>query len=461
MLSDVSEELARSDSPRALRLRVEAELLAQAFFDRTTRSIRRTRLSQAVAGLTGADEDELLIVVQQAVESINSGTAAQARELAARAWGDGRLRELAGSPISPSVMWIPYIHLYFDDYQWTIELMDEWLEEARHTGSAVLTAFAYGLQAEAEFRSGALADAASSAHAAWSIASELDREAPAWWIAIASLAQAQLGTGRAAEALELLGSHGILDGAPPQVMLMPLPRAVRAEVLLANGRSEQGVAELSETLQWVTTESEPSPGGWRFLSALIDGLLALGRRTDAADVARDWRRRTRRFGTRSTYGMAQRAVALCQLGDAQVDGLRSSERTLARSGARAEHARSLLELGASLRRSGRRTEAREPLRAALDLAVRCGATPLADRARVELVACGARPRRALLSGAEALTPSERRVAQMAAGGLTNREIANGLFVSPKTVERHLTNIFVKLEINDRTRLPELMTPDKS
>jgi DNA-binding CsgD family transcriptional regulator len=231
--------------------------------------------------------------------------------------------------------------------------------------------------------------------------------------------------------------------------------------LLANGQNEQGVAELSETLRWLEAESEPSPGSWRFLSALVDGLLALGRHAEAGEVARDWHRRTRRFGTPSTYGMSQRAVALCRQGEAQIDGLRVAEKTLAPCAAKAEHARTLLELGASLRRAGQRREARKPLRVALDLAARCGATPLAERARVELVACGARPRRALLSGIAALTPSERRVAQMASDGLTNREIANGLFVSPKTVERHLTNIYVKLEINDRSRLPELMAPDQS
>jgi DNA-binding CsgD family transcriptional regulator len=105
-----------------------------------------------------------------------------------------------------------------------------------------------------------------------------------------------------------------------------------------------------------------------------------------------------------------------------------------------------------MRRAGHPKEARDPLRKALDQASRCGASALADRARAELAAAGGRPRRDSLSGADSLTPSERRVAQFAGGGLTNREIANSLFISPKTVERHLGNIYLKLGTNDRREL---------
>jgi DNA-binding NarL/FixJ family response regulator len=150
--------------------------------------------------------------------------------------------------------------------------------------------------------------------------------------------------------------------------------------------------------------------------------------------------------------MAERAVGLSSSGQRQLDWLRRAEKTLRASPARVEHARALLELGAAMRRGGQPKEARDPLRNALDEASRCGARPLAERARVELAAAGGRPRRDSLRGADSLTPSERRVAQLAGGGLTNREIAHSLFVSPKTVERHLGNIYVKLGTNDRRQL---------
>jgi DNA-binding CsgD family transcriptional regulator len=126
---------------------------------------------------------------------------------------------------------------------------------------------------------------------------------------------------------------------------------------------------------------------------------------------------------------------------------------LEQSPGRLEHAYALTDLGAALRRGNRRTEARDQLRSGLELAQRCGATRLAERAHEELVAAGARPRRLVMSGVESLTPSERRTAALAAEGLTNKEIAQTLFVTPRTVEMHLSNAFRKLDIATRTQLP--------
>ena len=100
----------------------------------------------------------------------------------------------------------------------------------------------------------------------------------------------------------------------------------------------------------------------------------------------------------------------------------------------------------------RRADARDQLRHALELATISGATALAARAERELLATGARPRRIALSGVESLTQSERRVAEMAAEGPTNREIAQALFVTQRTVEVHLTSIYRKLAISSRSQL---------
>ena len=103
--------------------------------------------------------------------------------------------------------------------------------------------------------------------------------------------------------------------------------------------------------------------------------------------------------------------------------------------------------------NGPSTDARRPLRQALELADALGALPLAAHVRSELHAAGGRPRRTALGGVAALTASERRVAALAAGGKTNREIAQGLFVTPKTVELHLSNVYRKLGIRSRRELP--------
>ena len=130
--------------------------------------------------------------------------------------------------------------------------------------------------------------------------------------------------------------------------------------------------------------------------------------------------------------------------------------------AQLEMAHSLVELGALLRRAGKRTAARDPLKEGLQLAQRCGAAALAEVAHQELTVSGARPRRELLDGPEALTPSERRVAELAASGMQNREIAQALFVTTKTVGTHLAHIYQKLGLSGqqaRELLAERLQPD--
>ena len=122
------------------------------------------------------------------------------------------------------------------------------------------------------------------------------------------------------------------------------------------------------------------------------------------------------------------------------------------TGSQLERARAHVALGAALRRAGRPVEARAPLRLALDLAHRCGAKSLEEEALAELRAAGARPRRPRTTGARALTPGERRVAELAATGRMNREIAETLFVTLATVEFHLRNAYRKLGIASRAEL---------
>jgi len=126
---------------------------------------------------------------------------------------------------------------------------------------------------------------------------------------------------------------------------------------------------------------------------------------------------------------------------------------LERSEARLEHARVLVDLGSALRRAGHIRDARERLAEGMDMAHRCGAKVIVERAHEELTLAGARPRRIALTGLDALTPSERRVATMAAGGMTNKEIAQALFVTLRTIEMHLSNAYRKLEIGSRQELP--------
>jgi DNA-binding NarL/FixJ family response regulator len=193
---------------------------------------------------------------------------------------------------------------------------------------------------------------------------------------------------------------------------------------------------------------------WRSAAAL--SLAELGREEEARKLAGEEVRRANVLGAPRAIGVALRAQALVGPAAERVDTLRRAVSTLKASPARLEHARALADLGAALRATGQRSAAREPLLEALPLARQSGATALERRTRAELAAIGIRPRTADRSGADALTPSELRVVELAAVGGTNREIAQTLFVTEKTVETHLGRSFRKLDISSRRQLPEVL-----
>jgi DNA-binding CsgD family transcriptional regulator len=193
---------------------------------------------------------------------------------------------------------------------------------------------------------------------------------------------------------------------------------------------------------------------WRSAAAL--SLAELGRHDEARTLAAEEVRLAQSFGAPRAIGIALRAQALVGPPADRSDGLAAALAVLAPSPARLEHARVLVDLGATLRAAGTRTVAREPLLEGLSLAARCGARTLERRARAELAAIGVRPRTTDQTGVDSLTPSERRVVEFAAAGGTNREIAQTLFVTEKTVETHLGRAFRKLNVSSRRQLPDVL-----
>ena len=194
----------------------------------------------------------------------------------------------------------------------------------------------------------------------------------------------------------------------------------------------------------------PAASCWRSALALA---VAAEDPAEARRLATSELEDARRAGLPRPAGIALRTRGLLEGGERGLGDLREAAVLAAESGARLEQARALVELGAALRRANQRAAARGPLRTGLDLAHRCGATRLTQRARDELLAAGARPRRGALTGLEALTTSERRVAELAATGMSNPEIAQALFVTLNTVEGHLRHVYQKLSINSRGQLP--------
>jgi DNA-binding CsgD family transcriptional regulator len=254
---------------------------------------------------------------------------------------------------------------------------------------------------------------------------------------------------------ELDEAAKVLEGANLAAMRGSRPEALflhtRGRARLARGEVAAGVADLRLCQSIQESVGFANPNVMAVGSALA---LAI------ADIDPDQARllavveldQARAIGQPRAIGVALRANALLTAHGQAIPLLRDAVHALARSPSRLEHARALTDLGAALRRANQRAAAREPLREALDYASRCGATALAKRARVELVATGARPRRMVRIGVDALTPAEHRVAAMAADGRSNREIAQALFVSMKTVATHLGHAYQKLAITSREEL---------
>ena len=261
----------------------------------------------------------------------------------------------------------------------------------------------------------------------------------------AFIATALAERGRLVEARAMLERgrpyiHGWADGCR-------FWRSANLAVLVAEGRDAEALEVYEDFMahhSWLVLPAASFPR-----SNAARALARLGRRDDAVELCEAELADARRWGAPGTVGPVLRA-----LGNIRDDlaPLEEAVEVLEGSRARLEQAKALADLGAAIRRDRRPSDAREPLRRALELADACGAEALVEHVRSELYASGSRPRSTAASGVDALTASERRVAAFAAEGQSNRDIAQALFVTPKTVEVHLSNAYRKLGIRSRREL---------
>lgn len=252
---------------------------------------------------------------------------------------------------------------------------------------------------------------------------------------------------------ELLLTHESHEPWPRHTNVQFFLRAARGELRCAQGRFAEGAADLAAARQCLLRFSDFGGAAFAvFGESEPLALERLGRHSEAQALVAESLPRARWYGAPRNLGVTLRVASLLEGQERGVTLAREAVKVLAGSGAQLELAEALVGLGMLLRHSGRRLEARRHLTAGLDLARRCGARLLAGRAREELRASGARPRRDLLTGRDALTPSELRLARLAAGGRTNRQIAQDLYLSEKTVEMHLGRAYHKLGIRGRGEL---------
>lgn len=332
--------------------------------------------------------------------------------------------------------------------------VDDILAQARAGGSALTVVTVSSLRAVIGLRRGDLTAAQADAQTAIELAPDL-LGAEFAGLAVAAAVLAGLDRDETPESLRRL-----IDGAGVRYDTEFMPNAplrLASGVLrAAAGNHEAAIEELRSC-----AFDHPAYGGenpamfpWRSAAAL--SLAELGRHGDARTLAADEVQRAQSFGAARALGIALRAQAHVGRQAERLAGLEAALAVLADSPAGLEHARVLVDLGATLRAAGQRTAAREPLLDGLTRAARSGASALERRARTELAAIGVRPRGTDRAGPDSLTPSERRVAELAATGATNREIAQTLFVTEKTVETHLGRAFRKLDITSRRQLPDVL-----
>lgn len=255
------------------------------------------------------------------------------------------------------------------------------------------------------------------------------------------------------EEAEALLAEGDPDPWPASTNLQFFLRSARGELRCGQGRYEEGVADLAAARHALMRFS-----GYAGAAFAVNGeseplaLDRLGRRQEAEALVAEGLTRAREWGSARNLAATLRVAGLLAGGRSGVEHLTEAVEVLEDSGAELELAQALVDLGMVLRHAGDRVAARGQLARGLDLATRCGASPLAERARQELAASGARPRRDRVTGRDSLTPSELRLARLAAQGQTNRGIAQELYLSEKTVEMHLGRAYRKLGISGRAEL---------
>jgi ATP/maltotriose-dependent transcriptional regulator MalT len=405
---------------------------------------RLARLRDRVAGRTPA---ERVVLALLALESSFAGdSAAHTAELAERAFAGGALIAEQG-PDSPVCYFAIRALVAADAVEAAEGFLGATIDRARREGSALGYASASMCRAHVLCTRGAVSEAAADARGALDLALENGWLAMAPWMA-GFLVEALLERGRLDEAAAELDRPELAPWLGPAAGIDPLLLS-RGHLRFARGDHAGALADLRSCGEIYASLDihNPAFASWRSEAALA--LAAMDEREEALALVAEELELARRYGAPRALGVALRARGIVADDPAP---LAEEVDVLTRSPARLEHARAQVELGAALRRRGRRTDARGPLRAGLDIARALGAVALAQRAHDELAASGARLRKMLVGGVEGLTPSELRVAELAADGASNVEIAQSLFVTIKTVETHLGRTYRKLSIAGRRDL---------
>ena len=425
---------------------LEAVRLAAARWEPSTQTLRNQLVAALRERELAGEELDPRLHSQLAIEAAANGVDREAAVRHARAALIAPERPTgAATSALPEAMLVLAFADFADEARSAIE---QWLALARARAWPLATVLGATAATLASLYRGAVSEALASAWEAASAGTGM-RLAP---VTIAFLVEALVERGQLDEARAELARRG-LDGELPHAWATTPLLLARGRLNVAAGDHAAGIRDLlaagERAEQWGVRNPAMHP--WRSSAAV--SMAQVGESDRAVRLADEEVELARRWGAPRAIGVALRAAGIAHGGESGLALLREAVAVLDSSPAPLELARALADLGSALRRARRRGEARDELRKSLDLAHQLGGIAVADRAREELTVAGARPRRDALRGRDALTASELRVAQLAAAGRSNREIAEALFVTLRTVEAHLTSTYGKLGISTRQQLP--------
>jgi DNA-binding CsgD family transcriptional regulator len=426
-----------------------ADLAVLAVFDPRVAQRARIRL-HVLASMDGSTPGGRLVLAARARDLLFRGLDRdQTVSAAQRALSRGGLA-------AESSVWIAWSYavnslIVADRGDLALEEIDRLLDDLVARAAVGWYCVARTLRADAQLRAGRVRSALADATGALEAAS--DHGLSTLPAAAANLAAALLEHDQLDESDQVMRTHGLYEPLPEHVLFFP-PLYTRGCIRLARGETEAAVDDLFEVGAREDRWDIAQPCGYPWRVAAVRGLLRLGRGAEAEPLAREQARLGETWRCPRSRALGELALGLVEPRE------RAGERFRRAAGEAAGEApllqlEALIELGRNLRQQGERTLARVPLREAYESAHSLSALRLAREAEEELRAARGRPPKRASTDDE-LTPSERRIARLAAAGTSNREIAATSFLSVRTVETHLTSAYRRLGIASRRELPEAL-----
>lgn len=436
---------AQGDFERAFQL--EAQLKTIALLGPSVREADLRRYANRIEAQSAAGR---LAAAMEARSLVIGGTAREAADAAKRALGnDGAIfaedAEIAAAVISVLTL------VVCDEMDAARYAADRALEIARESGGTTSLMRARFLGGFVAWGAGDLPTAEAELRQALELA-QLTEIVPLAILFVSALVAILVERDELAAADTELQAIGMAAGPTPENILFNALLLTRGHLRVEQGEFERAAEDFTTlTNRGQALGIDVKGVSWGVPWA-VRALIAIGERAQAQQFAEEMLIAARQLGAPSGIAQVLRGVAASRTRGESIAVLEEAAGLMEASPRPLEYAHVLADLGEALRREGRRVEAREPLGKAFKLARRCGAARLAHRTNAELQATGLSVRRYVPIGIESLTPSERRVAELAASGMTNRQIAQALFVTVKTIEAHLRATYDKLDIHSRREL---------